>query len=455
MLNKAVTLQGAGIDRTIISDRTGSNAMEDLIRIEGRGRVTGFTITDSRTTPDYKSAMAASGSGWRIDNNKFQFSKTTNAIEVAGTGVIDHNIFIDTNHGINVWGNDEASWNGPSPVGTGNQVYIEDNLFDYSAMLDGGMDAFYGASYVFRHNTVIGTVVGHHGLDSGPFRSTFSFEIYNNTFSNPGASAIYTAAHIRGGHGVIFGNTISAAGGSYYSLAVLANYRSSPDFLTTFPGNMWGECNGSSTHDGNTPGGEGYPCKDQIGRGSNQSLMGVYLWNNNDRGNTAPAAEIAGMFDHTRAKTLHILQGRDYYDNQPKPGYTPYTYPHPLVSAGGVPVPAPSTSPAPAPAPSPTPTGSGSSDTLAPTVTITSPVAGAVVSRGSTLSITASASDAMGVARVEFYVNGSLKCADAAAPYSCVWKVPAAKGKSYQVQAKAHDAAGNAGGSPLVTLRSE
>jgi hypothetical protein len=36
------------------------------------------------------------------------------------------------------------------------------------------------------------------------------------------------------------------------------------------------------------------------------------------------------------ANSAAILQeGRDFYNNTPMPGYTPYTYPHPLVSGGG------------------------------------------------------------------------------------------------------------------------
>ena len=40
-----------------------------------------------------------------------------------------------------------------------------------------------------------------------------------------------------------------------------------------------------------------------------------------------------------------IIEGRDYFSDTPLPGYTPYTYPHPLTGGGG-------TSPTPTPAPS-------------------------------------------------------------------------------------------------------
>ena len=95
-----------------------------------------------------------------------------------------------------------------------------------------------------------------------------------------------------------------------------------------------------------------------------------------------------------------------------------------------------------------------SGDNVAPTVSITSPANGATVARKSNVTITASASDNVGVTRVEFLVNGALQCTDTAAPYSCVWRVPAAMNKTYQLQARGFDLAGNVGTSSVqVTAR--
>jgi hypothetical protein len=60
----------------------------------------------------------------------------------------------------------------------------------------------------------------------------------------------------------------------------------------------------------------------------NQALEPVYAWNNTVRG---AQANIGGSGT--------ILANRDYYNNTPMPGYTPYTYPHPLVSTGTSPAP--------------------------------------------------------------------------------------------------------------------
>jgi glucose/arabinose dehydrogenase len=93
-------------------------------------------------------------------------------------------------------------------------------------------------------------------------------------------------------------------------------------------------------------------------------------------------------------------------------------------------------------------------DNIAPTVSITNPANGAIVARKSNVTITATASDNVGVTRVDFLVNGALQCSDTTAPYSCVWRVPAAMNKTYTLQARAFDLAGNSGTATVqVTAR--
>jgi glucose/arabinose dehydrogenase len=95
-----------------------------------------------------------------------------------------------------------------------------------------------------------------------------------------------------------------------------------------------------------------------------------------------------------------------------------------------------------------------STDNTPPTVSITNPANGSLVARKSTVTISASASDNIGVVRVEFLVNGGLQCTDTTVPYSCNWRVPAAPNKTHQLQARVFDAAGNsATASVQVTSR--
>ena len=86
-----------------------------------------------------------------------------------------------------------------------------------------------------------------------------------------------------------------------------------------------------------------------------------------------------------------------------------------------------------------------------PSVSITSPGAGAVPAGP----ITVQAAVVQGtnpIAHVDFLVNGTVKCSDTGSPYTCGWNVPSAKGKSYQLQVKAYDTAGQVGTSPIVTV---
>jgi hypothetical protein len=81
-------------------------------------------------------------------------------------------------------------------------------------------------------------------------------------------------------------------------------------------------------------------------------------------------------------------------------------------------------------------------DTTAPAVSISAPGNGATVSGNVT--ITANASDNVGVSSVTISAGGTALCTAATAPYSCSWNTaPVANGGPYTITATALDAAGN------------
>jgi hypothetical protein len=105
--------------------------------------------------------------------------------------------------------------------------------------------------------------------------------------------------------------------------------------------------------------------------------------------------------------------------------------------------------PAPAPSPSPSPAPGG--DTTKPTVSITSPAAGAVVS--GTRSLTALASDNVGLTGVQFRVNGvNTGAEDTSSPYTISYDTTQVPDGSYTLTAVARDAAGNTATSAAITL---
>ncbi|MCL4180788.1 MAG: hypothetical protein KJ072_23950, partial [Verrucomicrobia bacterium] len=85
-----------------------------------------------------------------------------------------------------------------------------------------------------------------------------------------------------------------------------------------------------------------------------------------------------------------------------------------------------------------------------PAVTLTAPAPGATFTPGSTITLSASATDADGIARVEFYDGATRLGEDVTSPYSFVWSsVPAG---SYRLLARATDTHGGSGDSAAVQI---
>jgi len=89
-------------------------------------------------------------------------------------------------------------------------------------------------------------------------------------------------------------------------------------------------------------------------------------------------------------------------------------------------------------------------DTTPPSTSITNPANGATVS--GTVSVTASASDNVGVTKVEFYLDGALQSTDTASPYAWSWNTTTASNASHTLTSKAYDAAGNSSSSSAVSV---
>lgn len=124
------------------------------------------------------------------------------------------------------------------------------------------------------------------------------------------------------------------------------------------------------------------------------------------------------------------------------------------ISNQASPNPSPSITPLATPTPIPTPTSTPSSDTTLPAVSITNPINGATFKAGSRINIDANASDNKAVARVEFWVNGSLKCTDSTTAYSCSWKMPGKRNTSYVLQARVFDTSNNSS-THSITIKSQ
>jgi hypothetical protein len=373
--DKNITIKGAGKDITNISMPAGGffimikNPTKASVRITGM-TIYGTTASNRIITLDSEYCTSAS-SGWRIDHIKFNYSGAVanDPIVIYGVtfGLFDHNDFSFGNAtwilvaffqtGLGETASDVTTAVGwynlslPSQYGTANAIYFEDNTFtattDYNAFFDTSAG---GARVVFRHNVFSGGFVYAHWTRSGELIA-FQWELYNNTFI---ANSHWVNAPVRfeSGTGVIYNNTFS---GPYTETGFFVDDRRG---CGQDSGGFFGVCDGSQPWDGNAgdPATPGWPCLAQIGRGFGKTYSQItsgdtlpslpaYAWNNGGQDKcadtNAAGASCTDTFhlaDYWKcayvSSTPHSNGEVDFVNSgtTPMPGYTPYTYPHPLQS---------------------------------------------------------------------------------------------------------------------------
>ena len=94
-------------------------------------------------------------------------------------------------------------------------------------------------------------------------------------------------------------------------------------------------------------------------------------------------------------------------------------------------------------------TATTTADNTAPSTAITAPTGGAV---SDTVTVTATAGDKVGVARVDLYAGSKLIGSRSAAPYSFRWNTLSVANGTVKLTAYAYDKAGNKGASPGVNV---
>jgi len=326
--SKKIVLQGEGMDSSIITWNHESRALD--IGASG-SRITGFGFLFGQD--ENTNGISVSGEGWRVDNCRFENNAASTVEGVVASaqgdeghpvGVVDNCIFKDSRvimHGHAKLLAHEV-WAEPLGLGTDNAVFIEDCEFSRT-MHGNAVDTNYGGRYVFRYNNLIDTYIEAHSVQ-GNHRTSRSWEIYGNTINQVGRS-VWVPMLVRGGTGVVFSNNLTGTWGN--PNIALDNRRSFESV------DVSGRCDGSSSWDGNEEP-NGYPCRDQIGRSTDewlwtdlnpyppQELDPAYFWNNKRGTNDVVP------FIHNNCGDW-IQEGRDYHTGMEKPGYLPYTYPHP------------------------------------------------------------------------------------------------------------------------------
>jgi beta-glucanase (GH16 family) len=96
--------------------------------------------------------------------------------------------------------------------------------------------------------------------------------------------------------------------------------------------------------------------------------------------------------------------------------------------------------------------GTGTADTVSPSVTITSPAQGSSVGSRN-VTVTASASDNVGVTRTEVLIDGALKASSPSKAISYVWNTKKVAAGPHVITVRSFDAAGNVGQSAVTVYR--
>jgi hypothetical protein len=356
-ISKGILVQGAGMDKTVIIT-PGGNSVNITNNTGYLLRVTGFTFdgTGYEWAGYGQCINIGDAKDFRIDH--IELYNQFNGISVNGIaeGLVDNCTYYihETKHYYtpfpfmynNVSYDDPSCshWNYYSEKsltpGTSMAWYIEDCYIDMDEDMFRSSGILYagdGGRVVFRYNTGYGPVdvCELYGISGWrPARSFSWAELYENKihFKNYGYSFQF-----RGGTGVVFDNEITGDTSGWGNDFNLRNDRSCGPLEHYYcEGSIVvrsDQCDGTSPCDGNTPGMNGYPCLDQIGMGpgpmGSQSHEPLYSWNNTYNG----AAIYARDINQCPAETSHVLENRDFYNDTPRPGYTPYQYPHPLQGA--------------------------------------------------------------------------------------------------------------------------
>jgi hypothetical protein len=352
-LNKSISLIGVGEGRTIITDGV---PKDHMLVVDGgtvaiSPRISGMTIKGLSTDKIGVIATVmiegiSNGLGFRLDHITFDNILITGL----GTndwvwGVIDHCTFNMKTDAVGWaiyfsnerWGDltlccGDMAWASPDDFGSRKFSFVEDSIFNPIGIGPTNyIDSAGGARYVLRHNSFHDGFLRAHGTDSTEqVRGTRAVEIYKNSFIN-NAATFDGVEELRSGPAIFYENQFSGSGGFNHGI-ILKAFRDNGNFWP-----VWRPCDGTTDWDQNLPGEQGYACLDQPGRGEgnlvtttanglipaiwpNQVLSPVYFWNN-----------LGWRNDEGGSTSTRIQLGRDFF-NSPKPGYVPYTYPHPLQS---------------------------------------------------------------------------------------------------------------------------
>ena len=329
-LVRGITIQGPGRDQLTITNsgmsinitpNSETIGNEEIIKITG--------ITFDGPTLVYIKAYGQWGGGnkpWRslmIGDCRFKNANGncsgSGAIYCGGQlrGVIYNNIFDRCNIILRPLGSNDSGeeWKNlafnPTPFGTADQLFFEDNKIIFSSSYNGGCSAWIesgqGGRVVVRYNeydcansnaTELWDVHGFQNWPGNGQTGTMQVEYYKNTIRN---FTGYRWMNYRGGRGVVWENSCSGSGGAALNI---------------------------NQYDESSEGGSGCDAVTGITGGQ---VNNTHFWGNTRNG--APINATIGVL----GVGCGCTEGKAWF-NSKLAGYVPYTYPHPLRSGTPPPI---------------------------------------------------------------------------------------------------------------------
>jgi hypothetical protein len=373
-VTKSLTIQGTIGATTIQANATGQGLLALNKTTAGSVTVSGIIFVAGATNPVsyisiYGGTNTANGP-FIVHDCTFNMNGSFEAVDCETNGGIFFNCTFNNSDtagngfdsgGINLKNPQftDPSWSTASTMGaadtTGlNNTYIENCTFN--GLIFQALDFDDNSRTVVRYNTFNDSGLTSHGQDSSPSGNRHT-EIYNNTWTfhtsgtdpNGNAYPLNQAYGVlfRGGTGVIYNNVMPAISsqqwGSKSSIEFGDfNIETVPNAVpcqTVYPsarqvGQTW---IGSGGYAYSTPGTTAV-------NGTGYSTDPVYIWGNTGTGNYSTfntvmqgSATVGTSCGNGEVVGTFIQSGRDVMIGTQKPGYTAYTYPHPLRTGGSVP----------------------------------------------------------------------------------------------------------------------
>jgi len=248
-----------------------------------------------------------------------------------------------------------------------NNFYVETN--DFHAW-QAASDLDSNSRCVWRYNLMDSSTLATHGADTSNYGQRY-FEFYDNTgnFNGYSDGSTFNIANgwvglVRGGTFVVWGNTLPALTSSDYGTKADVQMLVMNLQRNAGPNPCWGDTHSTAGEYYYAPrqvgmgrvngtGSTSYPPDDVNGSTDSITYVGdsepAYIWGNSRQplGNVEVTDYGTGNSDSCGgspdSSANYIQLNRDYFNGStPKPGYTPYTYPHPLTqsqSSGNLPAP--------------------------------------------------------------------------------------------------------------------